>query len=396
MKGTCISLDVSKGSSFFQAWKNCDEKITGTIQIKHDKKGFEELLKVSSEVEEKTGEKPIFVYEETGVYHYALTRFLESHNETIYIIPSLLSGKQRQSNIRATKTDKLDCKTIAQVYYTKTLRKYESKGVDYSKMKELSTHYNSLCEDTKRNKILLRRTLDIVFPRIDKLWSRPIWAISVALFEKFTHPDQILRKTKSYLTNFLQKRTTVRKSEIEKQVNKIYEYCENCYSGCNENSVYCQEIKTYLAKYKKAIDEQAKCLDELILLAKENKNFANLKTIPGIKDNLSARILAEIGDVSRFASIRKIVAFSGLDPNLQQSGLVSGIHLKITKRGNSKLRSLLYIAVTTTLRYNNKITTFYNKKVSQGMNRKAAKIACMNKLLRIIYSMCKNQTSFKN
>lgn len=45
MKGICISLDVSKGSSYYQGLKALNEPISKAKKINHDKEGFEELLK---------------------------------------------------------------------------------------------------------------------------------------------------------------------------------------------------------------------------------------------------------------------------------------------------------------------------------------------------------------
>jgi len=46
MKGFCISLDVSKGSSFYQGFKGLDEPITKPKKIEHNLEGFKELLKL--------------------------------------------------------------------------------------------------------------------------------------------------------------------------------------------------------------------------------------------------------------------------------------------------------------------------------------------------------------
>ena len=45
MKGFCISLDVSKGSSFYQGFKGLDEPITKPKKIEHIhlRKGFETM-----------------------------------------------------------------------------------------------------------------------------------------------------------------------------------------------------------------------------------------------------------------------------------------------------------------------------------------------------------------
>lgn len=92
-----------------------------------------------------------------------------------------------------------------------------------------------------------------------------------------------------------------------------------------------------------------------------------------------------------------MIAYAGLDPSVYQSGQLTGEHLRITKKGNRNLRTLLYLAVTVMIRTrrNTTITLFYNKKKQQGMNSKAAIVACMNKTLRIIYSLCKTKSTFQ-
>ena len=62
---------------------------------------------------------------------------------------------------------------------------------------------------------------------------------------------------------------------------------------------------------------------------------------------------------------------------------------RITKKGNKELRCLLYLAIHNTIQGNNIISSYYHKKIATGLPSKVAKVACMNKLLRIIYSMCK-------
>ena len=114
-----------------------------------------------------------------------------------------------------------------------------------------------------------------------------------------------------------------------------------------------------------------------------------LLTIPGISNNLAARIIAEIGDINRFPRAKSLVAYVGIDPNVYQSGDNEGLHLRITKKGNKELRCLLYLAIQNTVQGNNRISIYYHKKIATGLPSKAAKVACMNKLLRVIYSMCK-------
>lgn len=60
-------------------------------------------------------------------------------------------------------------------------------------------------------------------------------------------------------------------------------------------------------------------------------------------------ILGEIGNIDRFMNAKQLVAFSGIDPSVKQSGNVVGTKNKITKRGSPFQRHTLYIAATTSI-----------------------------------------------
>jgi transposase len=59
---------------------------------------------------------------------------------------------------------------------------------------------------------------------------------------------------------------------------------------------------------------------ELRPLARADPRVGLLVTVPGIGDLLGLTIASEIGDISRFASARKLVGYSGLTRRVYQSG----------------------------------------------------------------------------
>ena len=109
MKGFCISLDVSKGTSFYQGFKGIDEPITKPKKIEHNLEGFKELLKLKEKIRNEYNEDCVVIFESTGVYHKALQTYLDEHEFEYTIISPLLSAKVRKSDIRGTKTDAKDC-----------------------------------------------------------------------------------------------------------------------------------------------------------------------------------------------------------------------------------------------------------------------------------------------
>src|SRR5215211_5059161 len=76
------------------------------------------------------------------------------------------------------------------------------------------------------------------------------------------------------------------------------------------------------------LDERLAPLErELGPLARADGRVALLETIPGIGPLLGLTMAAEIGDISRFASARKLVGYAGLAPRVRQSGQSSRTRL---------------------------------------------------------------------
>ena len=169
------------------------------------------------------------------------------------------------------------------------------------------------------------------------------------------------------------------------------------YSGCSSKSYLVSQFDTVIHNLNAQIKHLEIILEEIVELAKALPNYDSIRSIPGIGNNLAARILAEIGDVNRFNCASQLVAYVGIDPQIYQSGQISGLHLKISKKGNKKLRCLLYLAVTCMIKTsrNTVIVDFYKKKKADGLASKSALVASMNKLVRLIYSLCKNGCLFK-
>lgn len=135
MKGFCISLDVSKGSSFYQVFSEGNKSLTKPKKIEHNLEGFEELLKWKEKIKKEHDEDVIVVFESTGVYHKPLQTYLDERDFKYIIISPLLSAKVRKSDIRSTKTDAKDCSSIAKVFYLKELTIYSKSDEIYNDLK---------------------------------------------------------------------------------------------------------------------------------------------------------------------------------------------------------------------------------------------------------------------
>ncbi|MGO5146231.1 IS110 family transposase [Catenibacterium mitsuokai] len=395
MKGPIVSIDVSKGKSDYQAFKNLNVKYTGSRSIKHTKEGFDEIVNLVREMEKKLETEVCVVYEATGVYHRVLKKVLEDNNIKQFIINPLLSAKTRKNDsLRCPKTDKLDPKSIAKTYYSHSLHNSHKQETIYHELRELSRYYEDILVHIRKDKVAFRAQLDIVFPGYDTLFDDLYGPVALAVIEKYPHPEMLQKKKINTVSKVIQSKTCHRQAVSDTMADKAIEYSKTIYSGCDKDDIEVLILQRIIKKLKEDMAEAERTIGEMIKLAQELPDFSIIKSIPGIGDNLAARIIAELGDMTRFKKKNELVAFAGLDPRISESGKNDGDHMHITKKGNKRLRCLLYLAVTCSIRLkrdDNSIKDFYIKKKQQSnpMCSKAAKTACASKLVRIIYSMCK-------
>jgi transposase len=123
----------------------------------------------------------------------------------------------------------------------------------------------------------------------------------------------------------------------------------------------------------------------------QNKQ-AILQSVPGIGPVVSFSLLAELPELGALnrQCISKLV---GVAPLNRDSGQQRGV--RHIFGGRARVRSMLYMAALTALRFNPVIKEFYQRLVGKGKPHKVALTACMRKLLSIVNLMVRNQTSWK-
>lgn len=113
-----------------------------------------------------------------------------------------------------------------------------------------------------------------------------------------------------------------------------------------------------------------------------------LQTIPGVGPLTAAACISEIQNIARFKTSTQLIAFIGIDPKVHQSGSSIDKYRKISKRGNTILRTRLYNACSVAvLHNNNQFKEYFQKKKDQGKPYRVALVATMNKMTRVIHAV---------
>lgn len=140
----------------------------------------------------------------------------------------------------------------------------------------------------------------------------------------------------------------------------------------------------------KTLDVQIKAIDkdmEGMLKKHFSEKLALLKDFKGVGPCTQASLmgaLPELGQLTH-AQIGKLV---GVAPLNADSGRHRG--KRITWGGRATVRTLLYMAALSAIRYNPVIKAFYDRLIAKGKLKKVAMVACMHKMLTIMNAIVKS------
>jgi transposase len=119
-----------------------------------------------------------------------------------------------------------------------------------------------------------------------------------------------------------------------------------------------------------------------------------LLSICGIGKRTAVVLLGELGDLSRFANVRDLVAYVGLSPHLHRSGTSVQGPSPLSKHGHASIRKALYFPALSAARHNPAIRTLYQRLRAAGKPKMVALVAAMRKLLHQVYGVLRSGQVF--
>ena len=387
-----VGIDVSKSKSTV-ATLNGDGNIRAKpFNVRHT---ADELLALVNYIK-GTSEVPTILMEPTSHYHYPLLKAFQEANLPVCLINPYQMKKYGDTALRKAKTDKRDSIRIAQYALEKSysLIPYTPSDQKYEDLRFLSRQYSQRISILTVNKVQLLALLDQTMPGITSLLplkSRdPDNCVLLRFVKRFKSFDMIRKMGK---TRFLESfQLLVRKTKDRCASTKglrIYELALNSVTTRGDNPLTAMTQEQCVA----LISTSQKAADEINLqmrtIAETLPEYKVLRSMAGVGDRLGPVILAEIGDVRRFHSGKALNAYAGNDAPPYQSGQFESRNRHISKRGNPALRKACFEvmqALKLTKPQDDPVYLFLAKKEQEGKPYNVAKMAAVNKFLRIYYA----------
>lgn len=393
-KTTCITIDVAQDKSQIQGFIGPNKPLCRSRVLRHTKQGFQLICQLIDLVKSKSGinDQPLIIFEFTGIYHKTLEKFLISHHYLYHIVSPLRAAKARKKEMRDQKTDSRDCLSLSKMFYADELGDFYSEDPKYANLRKLNRFYNTNMKHLVKIKVNFKETLAIIYPHYTSVFDNAYSNESLTFLKLFPHPDIFLSYSKEDIIKILCDKWNHKEEWIVSKVSELYDYVSNIISGCYPDDVDASILLSYISQidyYSNLIDAT---ITQMTNMTRSLPLYNFVYSLPGIKENLTSRFIAELGDINRFTNYKQMIAYTGTDPIIDQSGGDDGLHKKISKKGNKHLRTILNLMVKSMIRANredNVIRDKYRKWTQQAspLLPGVASIACANQLLKIIFYM---------
>ena len=393
-----IGIDISKEKSTVSMLRPFGEVVMSPFEFQHNEHDLNNLVKKIRSFKEETK----VVLEATGGYHLVVVaKMLEAGIFTSVINPYVMK-KYAAATLRKAKTDKIDSLRIANygLEHWLTMKQYCPPEENYAQLKLLGRQYSQYVKLKVSCKIQLANILDMVMPGIKTVITGQIPASSTKdklcdFAEHYWHYDNISKLTeKRFIENYSawSKKKGYRLNETA--AKRIYELSKTNIPVLKSST---PSTKMLVLQAVKALRDAELTLSLIISqmqdIAIELPEYETVKNMSGVGEVLSVRLIAEIGDIRRFHNGSALVAYAGIDAPPYESGKFVGTKRNISKRGSAVLRKIAY-EVMHCLKVvkpteDSAVYDFIVKKESEGKPKKVAKVAGMNKFLRIYYARVK-------
>ena len=385
-----IGIDIAKRSHQAAVTNASGELIVKPFSFKNSAIGFAQFLSVLEE-NSVACSCCVIGLEATGHYWYPLYFFLVEQKFTVKVFNPIQTAAFREIAIRKVKNDNHDSIMIADFTrfgrYSETYIPSEAM-LALKNLSRFRLSVSDLCSDLKRRTLVL---LDQIFPEYSSVFSDTFGTTSKQLLEKYSTPDEFSEISTTKLANFIHKISRGRFGREKAELIK---------AAAHDSVGISYAIDTFSFQIKQLIEQIEFMEDQLNEIDAEmakllaQSEYSVITTISGIGPTLGSIIVSEIGDIERFETSSKLVAYAGLDASVKQSGEFNSTQNKISKRGSPHLRRALWMAAFMSLRSDPALYDYYSRLRARGKSHRLATTAVARKLCIIVWAIMKSKQPY--
>jgi hypothetical protein len=377
---------------------NCWNEPLKTITIENKPSEFIKLWQKVGRVAQKLDLEAVYGLENAYGFARSLAVWLIERGATVKDVNPALAYDQRKSAPIMEKNDEHDAYCVATVLINQLHRLPDAKPQDaHWTLSQLVTRRELLVKDGIRLKNGLHSHVCVAYPSYHKFFAVIDGKTAMYFWKTYPSPGHLKGKSADELWEEF--RSVVRGARKDRAALIL-----DCVQNDGETLRDYQESRDCITRsYARCLENQK---EEISFIEAEIKRILEhfpykLTSIPGVRTVTAAKLIAGIGDISRFKNADKLARYSGIAPvTFSSSGNARDVS---TRQGNRMLNGVFYFMAVTVISvqpgskkpYQPIFREYFLRKISEGKTPSQALVCIMRRLVSIVYGMMKHQTEYR-
>ena len=387
-----VGVDVSNGRSTAAVLGARRKVVMKPFEVPHTADGFAFLIE---KLRGLNGEARI-VMEHTGRYYESFAMSMYRAGFFVSAVNPLVIKDYREGvDVRKVKTDRADALKIAQSALDKweILLQYTPMDTIRYDLKTLHRQFQLSSKTRTALNNNLIALLEQSYPGVNRYFDSPVrpdgsqkwvdfvdtfWHVDcVASLSRSAFAERYRKWCKRHGYNFSEQKALELHADA-RQKFPLVPKSDTCRLLVKEAVAQLRTVSRTVEAYRAEMNRLASQLPE----------YETVMAMTGVGKSMGPQLIAEIGDLRRFAHQKSLVGFAGTDPIKDDSGDKVSESKPSSKRGSPYLRKTLFVVMTILLQLQPQDDPVYqvlDKKRSEGKKYYVYMTAGMTKFLRIYY-----------
>jgi len=370
-----------------------DGRSTKTVSFDNTREGIDSFwgLILASKARFQCTEV-IVGYESTGPYAEPLAHYLRQKSVTIVQVNPLHTKKMKEINDNSPlKSDRKDPRVIADVIRLGHALSVVIPEGDAAYLRRLTNVRERHIKERTALLNQLQQFVFLIFPEFTRIIKTIASRTARYLLKEYTTPARIRSVKVEELAAEIRRESRRKFGAVHaialinaaKTTIGIPEGVEGLVLDIQHGLLQLELVDSLIAEIEHELEMT------LLRIPYSRK----LLSIKGLGIVSVAGLIGEVGDFTKFNTQAEIAKLAGLNLYEVSSGKRRG-QRRISKRGRSLLRKILYYAAIQTVRKNGILHEYYQRLIGRGMKKIMALVAVSRKLLRIIFAIVRDDSEF--
>jgi transposase len=334
----------------------------------------------------------LVMMESSGHYWMPLASHLRRRDVPVAVVNPLAAKYFARSRLARTKSDPADARSLAEMgMRDQPVVRDPLAGAE---LRQAARFAMTLVQEQAKVCQRLVRLVELGFPELGELFDDPTCRTAREVLRIAPTARAATRRRTSTLANA---NASVGHRRLgQARAERLQAAAADTIAVPELDAEVAFEVAVLLDQYE-LLERQIELADRRVASLLDGELARRLQTIPGVGPSSAATLIAEIGDIGRFADFDQLLAYAGVHPAERSSGRKGSnpeTAWHMSKAGNAHLRAAAYRMAVVGVQHNPLIAAHYARKRAAGKSKMNALGHCMRKALSIVWGVWRNGQDF--